>query len=299
MPNAYCPLRTACFWSNMSHRNLNLILIFSILLSISFTVLAQTPKWKTWEAKGDTLYNHQDFKGAIGLYTKAIKFSKMKDKDVYRTLYKRAVSYYSIKDYSNAIKDIDVFIQEYPMVSQARLLKAFIYRELDDDDKQLSNLEEAMMLEQPGPDLLKWRGILYLQKNDYAKAKIDMLQVRQFEDDPEIETYLGLCYYNLQQKDSSFLCFNKSIELDATYLPAYLYAGSVSLEDENFDRALQYLNLALRLDPKNKEALFYKGVALIELKKQEEGCRCLNRAFYAGMDDAGDYLKEYCYKVED
>ena len=284
----------------MTLRNKYLFLYLGCILScVSFTSSAQTPKWKTPEARGDTLYNHQDFKGAVDFYTKAIKLSKMQDKDVYRTLYKRAVSYYSIKDYSNAIKDIDVFIQEYPMVSQARLLKAFIYRELDDDDKQLSNLEEAMTLEPPGPDLLKWRGMLYLKKNNYTKAKNDLLKVKQFEDDAEIETYLGLCYYNLLEKDSSFLSFNKSIELDATYLPAYLYAGSVSLEDENFDRALQYLNLALRLDPKNKEAMFYKGVALVELKRQEEGCRCLNRAFYAGMDDAGDYLKEYCYKLED
>ena len=283
----------------MSHRKLNLILVFNILFSISLTSLAQTPKWKTWEVKGDTLYEHQDFKGAITSYTKAIDLSKMKDKDVYRTIYKRAVSYYSVKEYDKAIKDIDVFIAEYPNVSQARLLKAFVYRETNDDDKQLSSLEEAMMLEPPGPDLLKWRGMLYLQKNDYAKAKKDVLLAKQYQDDPEIETYLGLSYYNLEQKDSAFIAFNNSIELDATYLPAYLYAGSVSLEDENFDRALQYLNLALRLDPKNKEALFYKGVALIELKKNEEGCRCLNRAFYAGMDDAGDYLKEYCYKVED
>ena len=62
---------------------------------------------------------------------------------------------------------------------------------------------------------------------------------------------------------------------------------------------LKYINLALRLDPKNKQALFYKGAALIELEKIDEGCSCLNRAFYAGMDEAGDYLKEYCFEVED
>ena len=99
--------------------------------------------------------------------------------------------------------------------------------------------------------------------------------------------------------DSAFISFNKSIELDATYLPAYLYAGSVALEEGDNLLGLKYLNLALRLDPKNKEALFYKGAALIELKRVDEGCGCLNRAFYAGMDEAGDYLKEYCYEVED
>ncbi len=278
------------------------ILFFSfvwILSGLSLTSWSQSPRWKAWEVKGDTLYNHQDFKGAIKFYNKAIAVSKLKDKAVYRAVYKRAVSYYSMGEYPNALKDLDIFIPVFPEVSQAKLLKAFIYRELGDDEKQLTNLNEAMELQPPSPDLLKWRGLLYLQKSEFATSKKDLLLARELGDDSEVETYLGLSYYNLKQKDSAFVSFNKSIELDATHLPAYLYAGSVSIEDGNFSQGLQYVNLALRLDPKNKEAIFYKGIALVELKKTDEGCSCLNRAFYAGVDDAGDYLKEYCFQVED
>jgi hypothetical protein len=39
-------------------------------------------------------------------------------------------------------------------------------------------------------------------------------------------------------------------------------------------------------------------VALVEMEKLEEGCKCLNRAFYAGMDDAGDYLEAHCFGNE-
>ena len=38
-----------------------------------------------------------------------------------------------------------------------------------------------------------------------------------------------------------------------------------------------------------------KGVALVELEKLDEGCRCLNKSFYSGYDEADGYLKEYCY----
>ncbi|HCR53096.1 MAG TPA: hypothetical protein DIW27_01675, partial [Cytophagales bacterium] len=58
-----------------------------------------------------------------------------------------------------------------------------------------------------------------------------------------------------------------------------------------------YLNMALRLDPENLNAQFYKGIALLELDREEEGCRLLAKAFYAGEDDAGDYLKEKCYTL--
>ena len=266
-------------------------------------VQAQAPKWKAFEAEADTLYNHQDFAGALKLYTKAIESTKFKDgkyedQDVYNCLYKRAVCYYSTQEYNKALKDLELFSPVYPKAPQPKLLKAFIYRELNDIDNQLVNLQEAMELIPPNPDYLKWRGLLYLQKNDYAHALRDVLSAKGFQDDPEVQTYLGLCYYNLDKKDSAYISFNKAIEMDATYIAPYLYAGSVSLQDGSYERGLEYLNLALRLDPKNKEALFYKGAALVELKRMDEGCRCLNRAFYAGFDDAADYLKEYCYEVE-
>lgn len=270
------------------------------ILSFAFTTsFSQVPKWKTYLAEGDTLYKHEDFKGAIKMFTKSISASKLKDKEAYGAFYKRAVCYYSIGEFENALGDLDVFIPMFPEAPRPKLLKAFIYREMGDEDKQLSNLEEAIELQMASPQLLKWRGTLYLQKNEFNKSKADFLRAREFEDDGEIETYLGLVYYNLQLPDSAFISFNKSIELDAMYSPAYLYAGSVALEREDYPLGLKYLNLALRLDPKNKDAQFYKGVALIELKKIDEGCSCLNRAFYAGMDEAADYLKEYCYEVED
>ncbi len=275
------------------------ILIFSVsILCHSFHAYGQTPKWKEWEVKGDTLYNQEDYKGAIKFYDKAIELSGLKEKDDFRMVYKRAVCHFSVAEYTDALKDLDTFAQEFQDVPQEKLMRAFIYRELGDNEKQLANLEAAMEFQPPSADMLKWRGLLYLQKNDFQKAKKDILMARDFQDDPEVETYLGLIYYNLEQKDSAFMSLNKSIELDATYLPAYLYAGSIALESGDYNLSVQYLNLALRLDPKNKEALFYKGAALIELKKIDEGCRCLNRAFYAGMDDAGDYLKEYCYEID-
>jgi tetratricopeptide (TPR) repeat protein len=82
-------------------------------------------------------------------------------------------------------------------------------------------------------------------------------------------------------------------------MPAYLYAGSFCLQEDEFDLALKYLNVALKVEPKNATALFYKGVALVELKKEKEGCSCLSKAFYAGEDDAGDYLKQYCFGLDD
>jgi len=260
--------------------------------------LAQTDKVKALEVQADTLLNRQDFAGALKLYAKILKDHKEKDKFYYSILYKNAVAHYSIGEYNQALKDLEEFIPAYPTFPQARLLRAFIYREQGDADKQLAELEEAMKLQPSNPELMKWRAMLYLDKGKFDSAKTDLKFVKLYQDDSEVETYLGFAYYNTGEKDSAMMSLNKAISLDATYQPAYLYAGSFSLQEENYDLALKYLNLALRLDPKNHTALFYKGVALVEKDKLDEGCSCLAKALRLGADDAVDYLKQYCYGDE-
>ena len=49
-------------------------------------------------------------------------------------------------------------------------------------------------------------------------------------------------------------------------------------------------------EPSHTTLLFYQGIALVETDQKVEGCRCLTKAFNAGIDDVGEYLKEYCYK---
>lgn len=274
------------------------VLLIFFLSAITIAGFSQNPKWTAWETEADTLMSQQKFKEAAKLYTKVIDASKLKDKTSYRSLYKRAVAYYSDSDFQKAIKDMDRFIPEFPENYQAHALRALAYRESGDVDNQLKDVEAALELSGGDPQIMKWRASLLMEKGEYKLAKDDLIIVKQFQDDPEVEMNLAFAYYSLDNPDSAMMAINKSIELDGTFSPAYLYGGSFSLEQENYEMALKYLNVALKLDPDNVTALFYKGVALVELKKEAEGCSCLSKAFMAGQDDAGDYLKQYCYGIE-
>ena len=186
-------------------------------------------------------------------------------------------------------------------INQSKLFSCFLFVEkgIGLDLYELIDLEEVISSRPGDPGLLKWRATLYIDKGEYLLGKRDILEVLNFQPDAEAQTYLGLAYYNLNYPDSALMSLNKAIELDVNYLPAYFYAGSFCLQEGEYDLALKYINLVLRLDPKNPTALFYKGIALVEKKNFDVGCSCLNKAFYLGLDDAGDYLKEYCYEVED
>jgi len=271
------------------------VLVWLLLLAVGIEAHSQNEKWKAWEVEADTLLNRQDFAGALKLYTKIIDASKLKDKSTFTAVYKRAICYYNLNDLDHALSDLNIFIPEFPDMVHARLLRAFVYKGQGDTDHQLTDLNVLLEAQPANRDLLHWRASVYLDKENFPVAKKDLLSAKAIQDDAETEMLLGSAYYYGGQQDSALLSLNKAIELDATYLPAYLYAGFFCLQEEEFELALKYLNVALKLDPGNTGALFYKGIALVDLKQEKEGCRCLTKAFAAGEDDAADYLKEYCY----
>jgi tetratricopeptide (TPR) repeat protein len=274
--------------------------ILSLVLALAFiSVHAQDAKWRTWETEADTLMSHEDFAGAAKLYSKVIDESKLKERQDYRAVYKRSVAYYSMGDFKNAVSDMNLFIPQFQESYQARILRALCYRELGETDKQLEDVEKALELSGGEPQILKWRAGLLIEKEAFNQAIEDLLIVRQLQDDPEVELNLAFAYYSLQKRDSALIAINKAIELEATFLPAYLYGSSFSMEEGKYELSIKYINVALMLEPANATAWFYKGVALMELKKEDEACSCLRKAFYAGQDDAGDYLKQYCYGIED
>jgi tetratricopeptide (TPR) repeat protein len=274
---------------------LSLVILFFLQANMLW---AQDSSWAAWETEADTLMGRENYEGALRLYSKVINESKLKTKESYRALYKRAIAYYRMEELEDAVKDISQFIREFPLHPQAPILRGLIYQQLGDTDLELEDVEKAVQLQSDNVQLKRWRGGLLIQKGEFERGKNDLLLVRQGQDDPELESNLALAYYSLEKPDSALICLNKSIELDPTFEPAYLYGGSFCLELNKYDLAIEYLNLGLLINPENANALFYKGVALVEMEKTKEGCSCLYKAFQAGQDDAADYLKEHCYDVD-
>lgn len=255
-------------------------------------------KWKVIEAEGDTLLNNQDYEGAIKKYNEAIEISKVKDPESKRVLYKRAICFYSLGDFQKALDDLNVFIPEYPLFPRAKFLRAFVNRELGNKEAQLKDLDDLLEMDPANADVLKFKASIYLEDQQYEEAKAELLKLQKITTDEEIETQLGFTYYTLNDPDSAYLHFDSALALNGGYAPAYMYMTTLCLDQQAFEMALTYVDLGLRLDPENQQLLFYKGIALAENKRVEEGCRLLAKVFYAGLDQAGDYLKQYCYSPE-
>ena len=269
-----------------------------LIITSSAFLMAQSDKEKnaSMMAQADTLLSREDYTGALELYNKIIEKSKTVSDEDYSVYYKRAFCYYGLERFEQALKDINQFIQKKPD-DQAKLLRAYINQELGNYEDQLKDINEFISAHPDNVELLQWRASVFMEMERYKDAQKDIREILKSQDSPELRSYLGLTYYYQNQPDSALTIFDDVIAKDPDNIQTYLYAASLSLEEDAFELALQYIDKGLKKDPNNNTLLFYKGIALVETDKVNEGCRCLTKVFAAGFDDAGDYLKSYCYGV--
>lgn len=266
-------------------------LIIILMMSSFFSFAQQSDQ----EIKADTLLAREDFANALALYNKILDKSKPKTEEEYQLFYKRALCYYGLENFAEALKDITTLIDKYPK-PQAKLLRAYINQALEDYDAQLVDLNELMSLNPDNPEMLQWRASVLMESEKYEEAQRDIRKLLQYQSNPQLKSYLGLTYYYQDNPDSALIMFDEIIQEDPNFVQSYVYAASLCLDESAYELALNYINKGLQRQPSNSTLLFYKGIALVETDEEIEGCRCLTKAFNAGIDDVGEYLKEYCYK---
>ncbi len=267
-----------------------------ILLTSPFFMFGQSKQAANaaLEIQADTLLDRQDFEGALKLYSKIVKKSKFKSDDEFSILYKRAYCYYTLKRFDEALVDLNRYLKKIPN-EQAKILRLYVNQGLGDNDALLVDLNTLITERPESAELLRWRLSVRMESEEYKEAQQDIRKLLSIQDDPDLKGYLGLTYYYLENPDSALIIFDQIIEQDPSNIQTYLYAGSILLEEEAYDASLNYINKGLKLEPTNATLLYYKGAALVEKEDFAEGCRCLNKAFTNGIDDAGGYLQDYCY----
>ena len=274
------------------------IVLGVMALLVVFNVHAQEDKVQTWLAQADTLMQHEDFEDAIKLYDKILQTASKDSPIRKQAQYNRIVCLYSLDELKKALEEVNQFIEETPEFPQARLLRAFIYRDMDNTEGQLRDISALVRLNPLNVDLIKWQSYLLIQEEKYDSARTQLKFAAGLRNDAEIETYLGMTYYYSNDPDSAILHFDKAIDMKPDAFPALMYASAVCLDQSAYELALNYLDKASLLDPNNLSVMFYKGIALTEIGKRDEGCRYLSKAFYGGEDAAGDYLQYKCFRYD-
>jgi serine/threonine-protein kinase len=65
----------------------------------------------------------------------------------------------------------------------------------------------------------------------------------------------GISLYTLKKYEDAILSFEEAIKIDNTFVFAYLWIARSHLAMNNKEKALEYYNKVLELDPDNEDAL--------------------------------------------
>ena len=173
-----------------------------------------------------------------------------------------AIGYVSSGKYNQAVNEYRLAIELKPKFPLGYLGLGYAYYFSGDFDRARENFEFALSLQPNSVDAISGLGGVYLQEGEFNLAR------EKFNDalrlDPQnLNSHLGLGWVHLNQFDLENS--RKEFEYVKSVAPenaeAYYGLGVLALSISEYERAIDLLNEALRLDPSIFAANIYKGYA--------------------------------------
>ena len=181
-------------------------------------------------------------------------------------------------------------------VSEYYILRSRAYRASGKPQKALEDLNRAIMLERDNFDLVMERCILRNELGYYADALKDVSYYLQyFPDDPAGLFQKGNIYSGQGNFLKALEWYNKTLKVNAERPEYFLARGQAYLNTKTYTFALRDFSMALDLDPRNKEAYLYKGLARRYMNDPDGACHDWNKAREYGSLKASEYLEKYCH----
>lgn len=147
-----------------------------------------------------------------------------------------------------------------------------------DDPEKMVRIEAARLLAPvPAGQLEAEQLSIYtIASNDY----IDSQEVNA--DRPEAQLNLGNFYLAKKQLDKAEEAYDKSIDLDDAFVPAYINLADLYRVKSSETSAEKLLRKAIKIAPENADAYYALGLSLIRQQKNNEAIGYLQRA--SGFD---------------
>ncbi len=161
------------------------------------------------------------FQDAIRAYLRALSI-RPNDFDANLNL---AMSYLDLDEPTQSLPYAQRSIALRPDSGPAHANLAAVYAAIGRHELAVSEYQQAADLMELGPDILlnMADALGYLER--YAEMSATLEQLLRIEASPAAWERMGKAKFKLRQYDSSLEAFNKSVEMDATYYPAYNGVG--------------------------------------------------------------------------
>ncbi|MFN3556568.1 MAG: tetratricopeptide repeat protein [Bacteroidales bacterium] len=174
-------------------------------------------------------------------------------------------------DFAGAEKLFSAICEEEEENPEALHGLAGAYLRRKDFNNALETLDKLEELNAKDAKAIHLRGLTYGADDSLEEAIEDLEKATSLYDDP-FEAYLDLGGAFLVQKDfvRAAQCFEKCINIDGKCNEAWTGKALVAWYNKELKAALEYLNIALKINPKHLLALLLKTEILLETGKKSD-----------------------------
>lgn len=217
--------------------------------------------------------------------------------------HKRAELYFTLRNFSLALEDIDQALDISASNGLYLLTRARILRQLKRYDEALEAARRAEVLQQDNPELYVLLGDLTQQKRQYRQAKLYLSKALQMAPyDGEGYFYTGLLDARQGDTLSGIALMQRALELKPRLMPAYIELTTIYTRLREFDQAKEINQQGLRYFPQESALHYTRGVLYQNQKRLDSALICYGKAIafdttnYLADFQAGlIYLKWYSY----
>jgi len=236
---------------------------------------ATTASVTTLFDKGNALFNHGNYTGAIEYFDKALAI----DPNFKEALNGKAGSLAELRNYTQAIRYYDKALAIDPNFKEALNGKGWILNSLGNYIQAITYLDKALAVDPNFKEALNNKGLALsgLGNNTLAIKYYD----KALDIDPNYKEALtdkGASLNALGNFTQAIPYFDKALAIDPNDKFALYFKGDSLNGLGNYTQAIPYLDKALAIDPNYKVALNAKGLALYGLGNYTQAIQWFNNA---------------------
>lgn len=227
------------------------------------------------------------WKNGVALWTSCIqKFPEYIDGYI-----NRANAFIGMRDYKNALRDLDTAISLRPDSPKAYLNRGTLYKQTGDYTSALSDLTESIKLK-PSAGAYNNRALVFEMMQDYQAALRDFGKAVELEPD-KAGTYINRCtlYGSLGAFKQALRDCSIAIEKDPYSALAYATRGLAYSGIAEYSNALKDFDKSLLLAPGSPMAYFNRGQVYLKRGDFEKALGDFNKAVTLDKEFADQYMR--------
>jgi tetratricopeptide (TPR) repeat protein len=182
-------------------------------------------------------------------------------------LLKLAELYFLVRQYENAITNINKALKVDENLANAYFLKGSVFKEMGDTTKAISSMQTAIEQDNKFFDAYLDIGILYASRKNPLAFEYYNNAIRLKPNSENVLFAKAKLLQDLDKTDESITLYNEILAKNKNNTDVLYNLGAISLnKKKNPNQAIDYFSKAIAVDPKYTDAYFARGASFETLK---------------------------------